>query len=71
MITLGLSATYALAGKADWCKRELEFAIDCAEQEPLNKEHVSQKRLRALFSPIWHTLPIEFQEMLNEIFVVL
>ena len=66
-----LAYTYALAGKADWCKRELEFAIDYAEQEPLNKEHVSQKRLRALFSPIWHTLPIEFQEMLNKIFVAL
>lgn len=66
-----LAYTYALSGKANLCKRELEFAIDCAEQEPLNKEHVSQKRLRALFAPIWHTIPTEFQEMLNEIFVAL
>ena len=66
-----LAYTYALAGKIDFCKRELEFAIDCAEQEPLNKAHVSQRRLRALFIPIWDTLSIEFKEMLNEIFVAL
>ena len=66
-----LAYTYTLAGKMDWCKRELEFAIDCAEQEPLNKEHVSQERLKALFDPIWHTIPENFQQMLNEIFVAL
>ena len=53
-----LACTYAIANKIDWCRNELEVAIDCAKREPLNKEQVSQKRLRALFDPIWDRLSI-------------
>jgi len=62
-----LAYTYAMAGKKDRCRKEIEFAIDCAEREPLYKIQVSRTRLEALFNPIRETLPDDIQKMLNEI----
>lgn len=65
-----LAYTYSLIDDIENCKKQLDRAIDCAEQEPLYKPLVSGGRLKKLFDSAWHILSPKMKKTLKEYFSV-
>lgn len=65
-----LAYTYSLIDDIDNCKKQLDRAIDYAEQEPLYKPLVSGGRLKKLFDSAWHILSPKMKKMLEAYFSV-